>query len=48
MKHKKVANEEPRRKLFNEIKEMIGKCQGPDCKYVVGYRDGLIKEEKGA
>jgi UDP-2,3-diacylglucosamine pyrophosphatase LpxH len=44
-KYKKVAGEDPKHKFSKDVKAKIGKCQGPDCKYVVGYRDKLIGEE---
>ena len=47
-KYKKVAGEDPKHKFSKEIKEKIDKCQGPDCKYVIGYRDKLIGEETAA
>jgi hypothetical protein len=47
-KYKKVAGEDPGHKFSREIKGKIGKCQGPDCKYVIGYRDKLIGEEAAA
>jgi len=47
-RYKKVAGEDPRHKFSKEIKEKIDKCQWPDCKYVIGYRDKLIGEETAA
>jgi hypothetical protein len=47
-KNKKVAGEDPKHKFSKEIKDKIGKCQGPNCKYVVGYREKLIGEEAAA
>lgn len=47
-RYKKVADDDPKHKFSKEIKEKIGKCQGPDCKYVIEYRDKLIKEEASA
>lgn len=44
-KHKKVAGEDPKHKFSGDVKAKIGKCQGPDCKFVTGYRDKLIEEE---
>jgi len=33
-------------KKFNkEIKNKIEKCQGPECSYLIEYRDKLIQEE---
>lgn len=33
-------------KKFNkEIKAKIEKCQGPECSYLIEYRDKLIQEE---
>ena len=45
-KYKRIAGEEPGRKFTKVIKQKIPKCQGPDCRYVIGYRDRLIGEEK--
>jgi len=47
-RYKKVAGEDPKHKFDKEIKEKIGKCLGPDCKYVIEYRDKLLKEEASA
>jgi len=47
-KYKKVAGAEPRHKFSREIKKKMGMCQGPDCKYGIGYRDKLIGEEADA
>ena len=47
-RYKKVAGEDPKHKFSKEIKEKIDKCQWPDCKYVIGYRDKLIGEETAA
>ena len=47
-KYKKVAGEDPKQKFPRETKVKIGKCQGPDCRYVVEYRDKLIGEEAAA
>jgi hypothetical protein len=47
-KNKQVAAQDPKHKFPKDIKAKIGKCQGPDCKYVTGYRDKLIEEEKAA
>ncbi len=47
-KNKQVAVQAPKHKFPKDIKARIGKCQGPDCKYVTGYRDKLIEEEKAA
>ena len=35
-------------KFAKQIKAKIARCQGPDCRYVVGYRDKLISEETAA
>ena len=47
-RYKKVAGEDPKHKFEKALKEKIAKCQGPDCKYVISYRDKLIEEEKAA
>lgn len=44
-RNKKIAEENPKQKFSKEIKAKIGKCQGPDCQFVIGYRDKLIGEE---
>ena len=44
-KYKKVADGDSKHKFPKELKEKNGKCQGPDCKFVIGYRDKLIVEE---
>ncbi|MCX8118129.1 MAG: hypothetical protein N3G78_09380 [Desulfobacterota bacterium] len=31
-----------------ETRKKITLCQGPDCSYVTGYRDELMKEERKA
>lgn len=46
VKNKQVAASDPKHKFSKEIKDKIGKCQGPDCKHVIEYRDKLIKEEE--
>jgi hypothetical protein len=45
--YKEKAVQDKKRKLDKHIKEKIGKCQGPLCRYVVEYRDKLVKEEFG-
>jgi hypothetical protein len=47
-KYKKVAGDDPRHRFSKQITGQITKCKGPDCEYVTGYRDRLIKEEKAA
>ena len=47
-KNKQVAEQDPKHKFPRDIKASMGKCQGPDCKYVTGYRDKLIEEEEAA
>ena len=47
-KYKKVAEENPKHKFTREIKAKIAGCQGPDCKYVIEYRDKLMQEESAA
>ena len=44
-KHKIVALQNPKRKFSRDIKARVAKCQWPDCKYVLEYRDKLIAEE---
>ncbi len=45
---KKAADEDPRHKFPKGIKRIMAKCKGPDCTYVIGYRDKLIDEERTA
>ena len=47
-RYKKVAGEDARRKFDKDIKKKILNCQGPECRYVTGYRDKLINEESAA
>ena len=44
-RHNIVALQNPKRKFSRDIKARIAKCQWPDCKYVLEYRDKLIAEE---
>ena len=44
-RYKKAAADNPKQKFAKDIKGKIAKCLGPDCKYVMEYRDKLIKEE---
>jgi len=44
-KYKSVAQQDPRHKFGKQLKVKIGQCRGPDCDYVLGYRDKLIAEE---
>ena len=44
-KYKKAQASDPNHKFPKGIKEKSAKCMGPDCQYVTGYRDQLIKEE---
>jgi hypothetical protein len=44
-RYKRVADEDPGHRFPREIKRVINNCQGPYCKYVVGYRDRLVREE---
>ena len=46
-RHKKKAIEGKKQKFDGEMRLKIEKCQGPECSYVTGYRDKLIKEEFG-
>jgi major membrane immunogen (membrane-anchored lipoprotein) len=45
--HKKKALEDKKQKFDREMRLKIEKCQGPECSYVTGYRDKLVKEEFG-
>jgi hypothetical protein len=47
-KYKKVAAENPRQKFSRDIKAKLSGCCGPDCSYVMAYRDKLIAEEEAA
>ena len=47
-KYKKTAAEDPKHKFPKQTRAKIALCQGPDCKYVTGYRDKLINEETAA
>lgn len=40
---KVLADKKP--KLDKNIRLKVGKCSGPECSYVINYRDKLIKEE---
>ena len=44
-KYKKAQASDPNYKLPKGIKEKSAKCLGPDCQYVTGYRNKLIKDE---
>jgi hypothetical protein len=46
-RYKQKAFEDKKYKVDRKIRLKIDKCQGPDCSYVTGYRDKLIKEEFG-
>ena len=35
------------KKFDKKIKAKIEKCEGPECSYLVEYRDKLIQEESG-
>ena len=43
-RYKQKAIDEKKR-FDKEIKAKIEKCQGPECSYLVEYRDKLIQEE---
>lgn len=47
-RYKKVAAENPKQKFDKEIKAKLSGCRGPDCSYVIDYRDKLIAEEEAA
>ena len=46
-RHKQKALEDKKQKFDRKMRLKIEKCQGPECSYVTGYRDKLIKEECG-
>ncbi|OGN94929.1 MAG: hypothetical protein A2Z75_03795 [Chloroflexi bacterium RBG_13_50_10] len=46
-RYKQKALDDKKQKFDSKIRLMIQKCQGPECSYVTGYRDELIKEEFG-
>jgi hypothetical protein len=45
-RYKGAALDNHRKKFSRGVKAKIAGCQGPDCKYVLDYRDKLIAEEK--
>jgi hypothetical protein len=47
-KYKMVKGEDPKHKLSKEVARKTGKCRGPDCRYVITYRDKLMMDEKSA
>ncbi len=46
-RYKQKVIEDKKQKFDKKTMLKIGKCAGPDCMYVTGYRDKLIKEEFG-
>jgi UDP-2,3-diacylglucosamine pyrophosphatase LpxH len=46
-RHKQKALEDKQQKFDRKMRLKIEKCQGPECSYVTGYRDRIIKEEFG-
>jgi hypothetical protein len=44
-RYKQKALDDKKQKFDRKIRLKIQKCQGPECSYVTGYRDELIKEE---
>jgi hypothetical protein len=44
-KFKNVTGNESRRRILKDHKNRIMKCLGPDCTYVLSYRNKLISEE---
>lgn len=44
-RYKQKALEDKHQKFDKKIRFKIEKCEGPECHYVVDYRDKLIKEE---
>jgi len=46
-RNKQKAIEDKKQKFDRKMRLKIEKCQGPECSYVTGYRDKLIKEEFG-
>ncbi len=46
-RYKQKALEDKKHKFDKKINLKMEKCQGPECSYVIDYRDKLIKEESG-
>jgi len=46
-RYKQKALEDRKQKFDGNMRLKMEKCQGPECPYVIGYRDKLIKEEFG-
>ena len=46
-RNKQKAVEDKNYKVDRQIKAKVDKCQGPECSYVISYRDKLISEELG-
>ena len=46
-RYKQKALEDRKQKFDKKIMLKMGECAGPECSYVTGYRDKLIKEEFG-
>jgi hypothetical protein len=45
--YKKKFLDDKRQRFDKETRLKIEKCNGPECSYIVNYRDKLIKEESG-
>ncbi len=46
-RYKQRALEDKKQKFDKKIMLKMERCAGPECSYVTGYRDKLIKEEFG-
>ena len=46
-RYKQRALEDKKQKFDKKITLKVERCAGPECSYVTGYRDKLIKEEFG-
>jgi len=46
-RYKQKAIEDKKHKFDGNIKLKMEKCQGPECSYVIDYKDKLLKEEFG-
>jgi len=44
-RYKQKALEDKKQKFDKAIRQKIEKCTGPECSYVIDYRDKLIQEE---
>jgi len=47
-RYKQKALDDNRQKYDKKIRLKMEKCDGPECSYVINYRDKLIEEDLGA